>query len=107
MMEQVWVDILERFGEDVTLHKKEVDIPLKALIQPCLKREREQERPGPLGIGRRDYFLYMGPAQVDIPLDTVVEWRGKEYRVEHAHLVGERVCPHWWAALYPREEAAV
>ena len=105
MMEQVWVDILNRFGENVILKQKEVDIPVRALIQPCLDRKKEQERPGPLGVGAQDCFRYMGPARHPLDLDTVVAWRGRDYRVRQAYLVGEGICPHWWAVLYPREEA--
>ena len=46
----------------------------------------------------------MGPAGLPLDLDTVVEWRGRTWRVRSAHLVGEGVCPHWWAMLVPREE---
>lgn len=104
MMEQLWNEILERFGENVILRKDEVDIESKALIQPYREREAEQVLPGPLGLGRQEQFRYLGPARRPLDLDTVVEWNKKEYRVQRAQLVGEGVCPHWWAVLYPREE---
>ena len=87
MMERLWSSILECFGEDVILRKDTVDISGRALIQPLPERGKEQEMPGPLDA------------------DTVVEWKGKEYRVQRAHLMGEGVCPHWWAVLCPGEEA--
>lgn len=105
MMERLWSDILERFGEDVTLRKGEVDTPGRALVQPLLERGKEQELPGPLGLERQERFRYLGPAGLPLDLDTVVAWKGKEYRVQRAHLMGEGVCPHWWAVLRPREEA--
>ena len=46
----------------------------------------------------------MGPAGAPLDLDTVVEWKGREYRVQSAHRMGEGVCPHWWAMLFPRDE---
>lgn len=102
----MWNDILKRFGQDAVLRDGENDVPVLALIQPCLIREREQEVPTPMGLGRQELFRYMGPAGSPLGPDTLVVWKGREYRVQSAHLVGERVCPHWWAILYPRDEAA-
>lgn len=103
-MEQVWGDILKRFGQEVVLRKQEVEISLQALVQPCLERKERQEVPGPLGLERREWFRYMGPAGYPLDTDTVVIWRGKEYRVQSARMAGEGVCPHWWATLCPRDE---
>ena len=102
-MERMWADILERYGQDVILRGAET-AACKAMIQPLLDREGEQETASPLGLGRRDRFRYLGPAQYPLDLDTVVEWKGAEYRVGSAHLMGEDICPHWRAILYPREE---
>jgi len=106
-MERLWDGILERFGQDVTLRDGENETPVRALVQPWLERSKEQEVPGPLGLGRQDRFRYMGPARHPVGLDTVVEWKGRAYRVQWAQLVGEGVCPYWWAVLYPREEGAL
>lgn len=103
-MQREWDGILEKFGQAVTLRKGEEEIPLRAFIQPALDRGRDQQAPAPLGLGRQDRFLYLGPAGHPLDLDTLVEWKGKDYRVQSAHLVGEGVCPHWWAMLYPRDE---
>lgn len=103
-MDRMWDDILTRFGQDVTLRGAEGDISVKALVQPCLDRGRDQEVPGPLGLGRQDRFRYMGPAENPLDLDTLVEWKGRAYRVQSAHLMGKGVCPHWWAMLFPQDE---
>lgn len=103
-MERMWADILERFGQDVVLRGTET-AACKAMVQPLLDRGAEQETASPLGLGRQDWFRYLGPAGYRLDLDTVVEWKGKEYRVGSAHLMGEDICPHWRAVLYPREEA--
>lgn len=105
MMERLWSSILECFGEDVILRKDTVDISGRALIQPLPERGKEQEMPGPLGLERQERFRYLGPAGHPLDADTVVEWKGKEYRVQRANLMGEGVCPHWWAVLCPGEEA--
>lgn len=107
MMQRLWEDILKRFGQRVTLRSGEREMPVQALIQPCLEEKREQEAPGPLGLERQDRLRYMGPADCHLDLDTLVVWKGREYRVQSARLVGERICSHWWAILRPRDEAAV
>lgn len=107
MMERMWSDILYRFGQEVSLRRGEDTVSLRALIQPVLDRGEEQEVPSPLGLGRQDRFRYLGPAGHPLDLDTLVEWNGKDYRVRATHLVGEGICPYWWAMLYPREEAAL
>ncbi len=107
MMDRIWDEILNRFGQEVILRGRGEDCTVQALVQPCLDRSGEQEVPGPLGRGRQDRFRYMGPAGHLLDLDTLVEWQGRAYRVQSAHLVGEGVCPYWWAMLCPREEAAV
>ena len=105
MMERMWSDILERFGQDVTLRGAET-VRCTAIIQPCLERSGEQEVPGPLGLERREQFRYMGPAGYPLDPDTVVEWKSRTWRVRSARLVGEGICPHWWAMLCPGEETA-
>ena len=107
MMERLWNGILDRFGEDVVLRRDGTDTPVRALVQPCLERSGAQELPGPLGLERQERFRYLGPVRHPLDLDTAVEWRGREYRVQWAQLAGEGVCPHWWAVLRPREAAAV
>lgn len=104
-MERMWADILERYGQDVILRGAETAV-CKAMVQPLPDREGEQETASPLGLGRQDRFRYLGPAQYPLDLDTVVEWKEVEYRVGSAHLMGEDICPHWRAILYPREEVS-
>lgn len=106
-MEQTWKGILRRYGQTVTLRRGEDSISLRAFIQPALDRGKRQEVPGPLGLGRKDRFLYLGPGEHPLNTDTLVEWDGRELRVQSAHLVGENICPHWWAVLYPRDEVVL
>ena len=56
---------------------------------------------------RQERFRYMGPAEHPLHPDMVVEWKGQAYRVQSAHLMGEDICPHWWAMLSPRDEEAL
>lgn len=105
-MEQDWRHILNQYGQDVVLREGGEARPLRAFVQPALDRSRDQQIPTPLGLGRQDRFLYLGPASHPLSLDTLVQWKGREYRVQSAHLMGEGICPHWWAMLYPRDEEA-
>ena len=107
MMEQTWKGILNRYGQEVTLRRGEDEVSLRAFVQPALDRKTEQEAPTPLGLGRKDRFLYLGPGDHPLDTDTLVEWNGHELRVQSAHLVGENVCPHWWAMLFPRDEVVL
>lgn len=106
-MEREWQGILARYGQPVTLTRGTERVETRAFVQPALDRGRDQESPSPLGLGRQDRFLYLGPAGHPLDRDTLVEWNREQYRVRTAHLVGTGVCPHWWAMLYPREEAAL
>lgn len=106
-MEQTWRGILSRCGQQVTLRRGEDEVSLRAFVQPALDRGAQQEVPGPLGLGRKDRFLYLGPGDHPLNTDTLVEWNGHEFRVQSAHRVGEHVCPHWWAMLYPRDEVVL
>ena len=107
MMDQTWRGILNQYGQEVTLRRGEDEVPLRAFVQPALDRSAEQEAPTPLGLGGKDRFLYLGPGDQPLDMDTLVEWKGRELRVRSAHLVGEHVCPYWWAMLYPRDEVVL
>ena len=107
MMARFWDGILNQYGQDVVLRKGEEEISLRAIVQPYPDRRNDQEVHSPLGLGRQDRFRYLGPARCPVDLDTVVECKTGQFRVQSAHLVGEGVCPYWWAVLYPREEAAL
>ena len=102
-MERAWNEILARFGQEVTLRGEET-VSTRAIIQPFLDRNEDQAAPTPLGLERQERLRYMGPARHPLGPDTVVEWMERQFRVKAAHLVGEGICPYWWALLEPREE---
>lgn len=104
-MVRLWNSVLEQFGQEVALRKKGAEVTARAIIQPVLDQGEDQEVHGPLGLERKGRFRYLGPARCPVDLDTTVVWGGREFWVRSAHLVGEGVCPYWWASLYPREEA--
>ena len=107
MMEREWQGILSRYGQQVTLRRGEESVSLKALIQPAMEKEKLQWQPTPLGLGRQEKVLYLGPPDQTVDTDTLVECRGREYRVSQAQRMGEGICPYWWAVLYPRDEVTL
>ena len=103
-MEREWRGILNRFGQQVILYRGEKEIPLRALLQPVLEQGKAGQLPTPLGVSCQEKLLYLGPPDQVLDLDTLVEYRGRQYRVSNAHMVGQGICPYWWAVLYPRDE---
>ena len=103
--------LLERYGQDVSLHYDggDVGVPARAFVQGVAQRREDwwQEMPTPLGRVRRDRFLYLG--EPGVPLEGMergyVRWQGKRLRVQAAQAVyaGKRVS-HWWAVLRLMDE---
>ena len=62
-MVREWKGILSRYGQSVTLRQGEKTVQLRALVQPVLEESRPQAEPTPLGLARRERFLYLGPAE--------------------------------------------
>lgn len=103
-MQRAWTAILERYGQDMLLRCGGEEYRVRALIQPIREKSVSQQQPTPLGLGRKDRFLYLGPPGCALEQDTLVICGGQVYRVQTAHLMGEGVCPYWRAVLYPRDE---
>ena len=103
-MVRAWKDILARYGQEVALCQGERTARLRAVVQPVLEESRPQAEPTPLGLGRQERFLYLGPAEHPLDRDTLVECQGERFRVQRAHLAGGTVCPYWWAVLRPGDE---
>ncbi len=106
MMEREWQEILRQYGQRVLVRRGEEQVSLRAFLQPVLEKGAPQQEPTPLGLGSRERFLYLGPPEQPLELDSFVQWQGREYRVQNTHKVGEGICPYWWAVLYPRDEVS-
>lgn len=98
--------ILARYGQDVTVRYGDgrPERAARAFLQAIVERREDwrQEMPTPLGIVRRDRFLYLGEPGVELTGCEELEWNGKRFRVQAAEAiyVGEKLS-HWWAVAVP------
>lgn len=98
--------ILARYGQDVTARYGDgrPERAARALLQPIVERREDwrQEMPTPLGVARRDRFLYLGEPGVEMTGCEELEWNGQRFRMQavEAIYVGERLR-HWWGIVVP------
>lgn len=108
MMEGILQGLLDRYGQRVTvLRNGEKTTALgRAFLQPILDRREDwkQRRPSPLGLTRRDRFLYLGEPDLPLGMGDKVTCLGVDYEVQAAQpiRVGETLS-HWWAVLRIRD----
>lgn len=100
--------LLDRYGQPVTVQRggtQETDAG-RAFLQPILDRREDwkQRRPSPLGLARKDRFLYLGEPDLPLSMGDRVNCLGVDYEVQAAQpiRVGE-VLSHWWAVLRVRD----
>ena len=102
-----WVrEILERYGQTVTLETAEGETGARAFLQPV--QERQEQLPTAateLGWVDGRLWLYLGQEPL-APGDTV-HWNGMALRVRSSrpYYIGDALN-HWWASLERRWEAA-
>ena len=101
-----WVrEILERYGQTVTLETAEGETEARAFLQPV--QERQEQLPTAateLGWVDGRLWLYLGKAAVRAG-DTVL-WNGRRFRVRSGrpHYIGTELS-HWRAVLERAREA--
>ncbi len=105
-MTGVMGEILEHYGQTVTLRSRDGEKSVRAFIQPAAARD--ETVPGEqTSIGWIDERLwrYTGLEEVQ-PGDTVI-WRGRSFRVRSSreHALSDEIN-HWWALLEPERRAA-
>ena len=105
-MTGVMGEILEHYGQTVTLRSRDGEKSVRAFIQPAAARD--ETVPGEqTSIGWIDERLwrYTGLEEVQ-PGDTVI-WRGRSFRVRSSreHALSDEIN-HWWALLEPERTAA-
>ena len=103
MIPRAWRTVLARFGQDVTLYPAGggEGTPVRAFLQPLLRREEDQQIPSPLGLRREDRFLYLGPAHAPLEDGGTVARGTDRFSVVSTHLVGGRQEVYRWALLRP------
>lgn len=100
--------LLEDYGQKVTICREEGRIETNAFLQPMTghREQQRQELPTPLGVMRRDQWLYLGDPAVSLADmgGGFVLWLGRTLRVRAAQpiYVGETIS-HWWAVLDERD----
>ena len=105
-MTGVMGEILEHYGQTVTLRSRDGEKSVRAFIQPAAARD--EIVPGeqtPIGWIDERLWRYTGLEEVQ-PGDTVI-WRGRSFRVRSSreHALSDEIN-HWWALLEPERRAA-
>ena len=96
--------VLRRLGRAVTVENPgEEPCVVQALIQPIRDKGEDQSSPTPLGILRKDRFLYLGQAHVPLRDGGSVAEDEARYQVVSAHPIrsGGQDPAYWWAILRP------
>ena len=102
-----WIrEILNRYGQVVTIRAKDGDVTAYALIQPVTER-REQESDVVSELGALDGRLWLYLGQKAVESGDRICWNGMEFRVRSGrpYYMGETVL-YWWASLERAKEAA-
>ena len=91
-----WIrEILERYGQTVTVQMTDGQVPTRAFLQPVTG----------LGWSAGRWWLYLGQPPVG-PADRVL-WNGMTFRVRSSrpYYIGKTLT-YWWASLETEREAA-
>ena len=102
-----WVrQILERYGQKVTVQAGESTVSARAFLQPVPERgEQAREEVTPIGWTDGRLWLYLG--QMALEETDTLGWNGWTFRVHSCrpYYVGDRLS-HYWAVLEREREAA-
>ena len=88
--------LLGQYGMDIQVGS----LPVRALFQPVTGRlERlALQNPGPTGLQSRQRYLYIGPVEPEVQMDTELTVAGKRYTVRTAHRIsGDNGPAYTWA----------
>ena len=102
-----WVrQILERYGQKVTVQTGETTVDVRAFLQPVPERsERAREEATPIGWVDVRLWLYLG--QTALEEGEALAWEATRFRVRSCrpYYIGNALS-HYWAALEQEREAA-
>ena len=102
-----WVrQVLERYGQDVTVDTADGERTVRAFLQPMTERD-ERARSDVTSIGWVDGRLWLYLGQMVLGEADHVMWNGLTFRVRSCrpYYIGGRLS-HYWAALELEREAA-
>ena len=103
-----WVrQVLDRYGQPITLRRGETETVIRAFLQPVTERgERAPDTATALGWIDGRQWLYLGQEPLETG-DTLL-WRDMAFRVRSCrpYYIGQELS-HYWAALEKEREAAV
>lgn len=102
MLNGAFIRLLEQYGQAIRVERKGQRTEGRAFLQPVLERREDwgQYLPTPVGVERKDRFLYLGEPGLGLEAGDRVVCRGVEYSVQAAQAiyVGEELS-HWWGVL--------
>ena len=98
--------VLDRYGQEITLCREGTETEIRAFLQPAAESgEQAPDTATALGWidGRR--WLYLG--QTALEIGDVLGWKDRTFRVRSCrpYYIGEELS-HYWAALEKEREAA-
>lgn len=103
-----WVrQVLDRYGQEVTLHHDQAERTIRAFLQPVTEKgEQVPDTATALGWIDGRQWLYLGQEPLE-PGDVLV-WKELGFRVRSCrpYYIGTELS-HYWAALEKKREAAV
>lgn len=106
MRQNLMRDLLDRWGQEVTVETAGGTAAARAFLQPLAERnEAVPERVTNIGWTDERLWLYLGDTAADT--GATVTWNGRRFRVRSGRpwYVGRRLN-HWWAVLEAAKEAA-
>ena len=102
-----WVrQVLERYGQDVTVDTADGERTVRAFLQPMTERD-ERARSDFTSIGWVDGRLWLYLGQTALEEGESLAWEGRRFRVRSCrpYYIGNALS-HYWAALEQEREAA-
>lgn len=99
-------EILERYGQEVTVLSGGEEAAVRAFVQPVAERG-EQVPSAVTALGWTDGRLWLYLGRRELAAGDLLRWRGMTLRVRSCrpYYIGEELS-HFWAALEPEREAA-
>lgn len=102
-----WVrQVLDRYGQEVTVESGMETRAIRAFLQPMTEQgEEARGDPTPLGWTDGRLWLYLG--QTALEAEDTLAWNGMTFRVRSCrpYCIGQELS-HYWAALERKREAA-